>query len=518
MLGNDQRDVERTGADKEKFVLVTLGDSMALLAQQRAADTPFGTIGENVRTLGKQQSLFSLTVAADVLAGIEAVTIFATSIAAKLIYLDLYLSSSLPVLSYASLGLFAGVIGFFIIRNLNLYDLRGFIRTPLRFGRLALALALTFLTIATLLYLLKAGANFSRGWIVLWFALSASGLAIERYWAHKFLRWRAAKGYFKLRVAVCGARHLGQKISAHIKEHPDDFELVGQFGDGWPGSEALGAWVDGDVEALIASGQQSLYDQVIIALPAAETSRICALVNKLSVLPVDIQLFPDVISLPLKIRGTRFIGDLHLLELQQRPLTERGQFLKCSMDCLVSFLALVVLLPLFLILGIAIKLDSPGPVFFRQRRHGFNHRVIRVFKFRTMTVMEDGDVITQAAYADRRVTSIGRLLRRTSLDELPQLINVVRGEMSLVGPRPHALAHNEYYRDVVEHYSTRHRVRPGITGWAQVHGYRGETSNPDHMRNRVKYDIDYIENWSILLDMKILAKTLRIILGAKNAY
>jgi putative colanic acid biosynthesis UDP-glucose lipid carrier transferase len=188
------------------------------------------------------------------------------------------------------------------------------------------------------------------------------------------------------------------------------------------------------------------------------------------------------------------------------------------MDYLFSGSALVVLMPLFVLVAIAIKLDSRGPVFFRQRRHGFNHRVIRVFKFRTMTVLEDGDVIRQAAQSDQRVTTVGRFLRRTSIDELPQLINVLRGEMSLVGPRPHALAHNEYYRDLVEHYSARHRVRPGITGWAQVHGYRGETRSSDHMRNRIQYDLHYIDNWSLLLDLKIMFKTLGSVFSSKNAY
>jgi Undecaprenyl-phosphate glucose phosphotransferase len=494
---------------------------MTLLAQQRVISTPVGALNKHDRNSRKLHSISSLTVAADVLAGFEAAIVFGCSIAAKVVYLDFHLGTSQMTSAYASLGLIASFTSFFIIRSLNLYDLSSCIRAPLQLWRLILGLGVTFLIIVTFLFMLKIGANFSRGWLSIWFALSAGGLILGRYGAYKFLSWRAAKGHFRRRVAVYGVEGLSQTISAQILENSDDFELVGLFNDKSPASTSVGQRgtnVEGDIDALIAFGQRDLYDQVILALPASETSLICNIVNKLSVLPVDIQLFPEVISLPLKIRGAGFIGDLHVLELQKRPLSERGLFLKGLMDWLVSCLAVATLLPLFLILAVAIKLDSKGPAFFRQRRHGFNHEVIRVFKFRTMSVLEDGDVIKQATAVDQRVTPIGRLLRRTSLDELPQLFNVLRGEMSLVGPRPHAIAHNEYYRGLIEHYSTRHRVRPGITGWAQVHGYRGETRNPDHMRNRVNFDIQYIDNWSLTMDLKILFMTLRMILSSRNAY
>jgi exopolysaccharide biosynthesis polyprenyl glycosylphosphotransferase len=187
-------------------------------------------------------------------------------------------------------------------------------------------------------------------------------------------------------------------------------------------------------------------------------------------------------------------------------------------DIVVGGICLVAFLPAMVVIALAIKVDSEGPVLFRQRRHGYNHRVIEVLKFRTMRVLENGAVVRQATRNDSRVTRAGAFLRRTSLDELPQFLNVLRGEMSIVGPRPHALAHNSYYGTVIEKYSNRHRVKPGITGWAQVHGFRGETTDPSMMEKRVRYDLDYIENWSIWLDFKIMIMTPLFGLFRRSAY
>ncbi|MEL7029835.1 MAG: exopolysaccharide biosynthesis polyprenyl glycosylphosphotransferase, partial [Pseudomonadota bacterium] len=183
-----------------------------------------------------------------------------------------------------------------------------------------------------------------------------------------------------------------------------------------------------------------------------------------------------------------------------------------------SGLALLFLSPLLLLIAIAVKLDSRGPVFFRQRRHGFNHNVFYIYKFRTMTVQDDGDVVKQATKDDDRVTRLGRFLRRSSLDELPQLINVLCGDMSLVGPRPHALAHNNQYAQLIEDYSGRHKMKPGITGWAQVRGFRGEIDSEDKLTERVRHDLYYVEHWSLWFDFKILFLTVFAVLFPKNAY
>ncbi len=200
------------------------------------------------------------------------------------------------------------------------------------------------------------------------------------------------------------------------------------------------------------------------------------------------------------------------------PLSAREVLIKAAMDYFLGAIALAIFAPAMVVIGIAIKCDSPGPIFFVQRRHGLNHKIIRVFKFRTMTVTEDGPVVTQAVRGDKRVTQVGRFLRRTSLDELPQLINVLRGELSLVGPRPHAVAHNEYYAGILTNYTCRHKVTPGITGLAQVNGCRGETKTLEEMRQRVDFDLCYINNWSPWLDLKILARTLIVPFFSQNAH
>ena len=191
---------------------------------------------------------------------------------------------------------------------------------------------------------------------------------------------------------------------------------------------------------------------------------------------------------------------------------------KRATDLVLATLGLIMLAPVFAAIAIAIKVTSPGPVFFKQRRYGLEGEEILVYKFRSMTVCEDGADVRQASRTDSRITKIGRFLRRSSLDELPQLINVIEGKMSLVGPRPHAVAHNELYRKLISGYMIRHKVRPGITGWAQVHGLRGETDTVEKMEQRVHYDLDYLSNWSLMLDLRILVRTLRIVASGDNAY
>jgi len=214
----------------------------------------------------------------------------------------------------------------------------------------------------------------------------------------------------------------------------------------------------------------------------------------------------------------RNIGGLHSLELQKAPLSTAQLLVKRGIDLILGSVALVLAAPLFLVVGVATKLDSRGPVLFKQTRLGHRGVPFAIFKFRTMTVTENGAEVKQAQADDRRVTWVGRWLRRTSIDELPQLINVIRGEMSLVGPRPHAVAHDDYYSTLIENYEIRQHVKPGITGWAQVNGFRGETSSSDLMRRRVEADIWYAKNASILLDVRILLLTVVEVLRQRNAY
>ena len=242
------------------------------------------------------------------------------------------------------------------------------------------------------------------------------------------------------------------------------------------------------------------------------------IMQQVQMLPVDVQVFPDFGGANISARHIQRIGDASVITAVSKPITEWGAFLKMVEDYVIGAICLVLALPAMAVVAVAIKLDSEGPVFFRQRRHGYNHRVIEVLKFRTMRVLEDGDSVRQATKNDSRVTRVGAFLRRTSLDELPQFWNVIRGEMSVVGPRPHAIAHNTHYGKLIEKYANRHRVKPGITGWAQVHGFRGETSDPEMMAKRVGYDLEYIENWSLWLDLKIVIMTPLFGVFRRSAY
>jgi Undecaprenyl-phosphate glucose phosphotransferase len=259
-------------------------------------------------------------------------------------------------------------------------------------------------------------------------------------------------------------------------------------------------------------------DEVIIALPWSAEARVAALVEELSVLPADIRLCPDLVGLRFLARPYSRIGEIGLLHVKERPIADWWLFLKTVQDYVVAGVALVLATPLMLFVALAIRLDSPGPIFFKQRRRGFNQNMFTVWKFRTMRVMEDGGEIRQAQKNDDRITKIGRFLRKTSLDELPQLINVLQGHMSVVGPRPHAVAHDDYYSSLISRYARRHRVRPGLTGWAQIHGFRGETDTVEKMAKRIEYDLYYIENWSLSLDFKILLLTVYKGFWHENAY
>jgi Undecaprenyl-phosphate glucose phosphotransferase len=269
----------------------------------------------------------------------------------------------------------------------------------------------------------------------------------------------------------------------------------------------------------VAHCRRHQVSEVVVALPWADETRVLATVRAFAMLPVDVRLAPDQAGYALADHQLLAGSPLPLVTVSVRPIRDWGKLLKDLFDRIGAVLLLAFLAPLFAVVAIAIKLDSPGPVFFRQERNGFNHRTFRMWKFRSMTAGADaGGGFRQATRDDPRVTRVGSILRRTSIDELPQLINVVKGEMSLVGPRPHPLALDDHYMAIIDQYATRHAVLPGITGWAQVNGYRGETDTADKMIGRVAHDLHYIRNWSFALDFWILALTVIRGFVHKNAY
>ena len=259
-------------------------------------------------------------------------------------------------------------------------------------------------------------------------------------------------------------------------------------------------------------------EEIVVGADLNRWSDLRVLVAELRVVPFPVSFVPVGAASEIFRRPSRELGNAICLELQRGPLTGIEHAAKRCIDVLFAGVALIALLPMLLIVAVAIKLDSPGPILFRQQRCGFNGKRFQIRKFRTMSVLEDGSSIVQAKFADKRVTSIGRWLRRTSIDELPQLLNVLDGSMSLVGPRPHAMAHDNQFDKVVRNYAFRRRVKPGLTGWAQVHGCRGPTPTAASIERRVEYDLWYIDNWSLRLDFAILLQTPIEALRGRNAY
>jgi undecaprenyl-phosphate galactose phosphotransferase/putative colanic acid biosynthesis UDP-glucose lipid carrier transferase len=271
------------------------------------------------------------------------------------------------------------------------------------------------------------------------------------------------------------------------------------------------------LQRALTTARERSAEEIVMAFPWSDTRGLELVRDQLRSSPLPVQLLPDRRIRSLVDNPSFKLKTSLSVEIQRGPLTRLEQFVKRCVDIAGAAVGLFILLPILLLSAVAIKLDSKGPVLFRQRRAGFNNKPFLIFKFRTMTVMEDGEV-KQAQRNDPRVTVVGRFLRKTSIDELPQLLNVLRGDMSLVGPRPHALAHDSYYGELLSEYAFRHHVKPGITGWAQVQGYRGETARVEQMKSRVECDLWYINNWSVRLDIQIMLKTVFELSRAPQAY
>ncbi len=259
-------------------------------------------------------------------------------------------------------------------------------------------------------------------------------------------------------------------------------------------------------------------NRIYISLPMASQPRILSILEDLKDTTVSIYFVPDMFVTDLIQSKPTVLCGIPVISVCETPFQGFNGLLKRGSDLVLSSLILVCLSPILLGIAVAVKLSSPGPVIFKQRRYGQDGQEILVYKFRSMTVAEDGAHIQQAQRGDKRITPLGAILRKTSLDELPQFINVLQGRMSIVGPRPHAVAHNELYRKLIKGYMVRHKVKPGITGWAQVNGFRGETDTLEKMQGRIQYDLDYLRNWSLKLDLLIVFKTIRLIFKDSQAY
>jgi putative colanic acid biosynthesis UDP-glucose lipid carrier transferase len=374
-----------------------------------------------------------------------------------------------------------------------------------------------------LAFVTKTSEIYSRAISLIWFFGTAAALIAWRVGERAALYQMRKRGGATRSVAIAGATEIALNLAKTLATEPNSgMRLVGFYDDRNSDRRLavppeLGG-VLGDLNQLVSDARDGKIDIVYISLPMRAESRINALVRKLGDTTVSAYVIADFFVFDLLHAQWTTVGDIPSVSILDTPFHGLGGWVKRLEDLVVGTLILMLIALPMLVVAICIKATSPGPVLFRQKRYGLNGKEIRVLKFRSMRVMEDGATVKQATKDDPRVTPLGKLLRRTSVDELPQFLQVLTGEMSIVGPRPHAVAHNELYRSKIQGYMLRHKVKPGITGWAQVNGWRGETDTYEKMQKRVEHDLDYIRNWNVFLDIRIIWLT---VFGSKtnqNAY
>lgn len=337
----------------------------------------------------------------------------------------------------------------------------------------------------------------------------------------RVLRQRMNQPDFRRPAVIVGAGHMGARVAQMLASHKEQGrDLLGFFDDRAPDRVHLppGARMCGGLAHLPAFIDAHGVKDVFITLPLTSQPRILNLMEMLQNTTASLHFVPDIFGVTIIQGRLEDMGGMPVVGLTVTPFTGVNGLVKRASDIVLASLILVGISPILLVLALGVKLSSPGPVIFKQRRTGLDGEIIEVYKFRSMTTQDNGHVVVQAKRGDERVTPFGAFIRRTSLDELPQFVNVLQGRMSIVGPRPHAVAHNTEYRALVKAYMARHKVKPGITGWAQIHGLRGETDTVDKMARRVEYDLEYLRNWSLGLDLKIIARTARMMFFDRSAF
>ncbi len=463
-----------------------------------------------------------------VLTGAVRIVEFVLAALSGLVVYEIYLAErGLPELNY-SVGFVAlASATVIVLQGLGAYSIpafRAFARTGLR---LLGGWILVFLLALAAIFLLKAGEQFSRVWLVGWFGLGFTALVVERLALAVAVTRMTRAGWFDRRTAIVGGGPVAEGMIRALEAQSDTgIRLVGVFDDRGDerSSDVIAGYPKlGTVDDLVDYARKTQLDLVIFTVPLSAETRLLQMLSKLWVLPIDIRLAANTSRLRLRPRSYSYLGSVPVLDLFDKPMADWDLVVKWLFDRVVGALLVAALSPVMAAVAVAIKLDSRGPVFFRQKRYGFNNELIEVFKFRSMYVDQcDAAAAKLVTKDDPRVTRVGRFIRKTSLDELPQLLNVVlKGDLSLVGPRPHALhakAANQLYDQVVDGYFARHKVKPGITGWAQINGWRGETDTQEKIQRRVEHDLYYIEHWSVFFDLQILAATPLALFKTENAY
>ena len=381
--------------------------------------------------------------------------------------------------------------------------------------------AISTVVILTFLFVTKTSENYSRVILICWMTTSPIALCLWRLGFRYFLFHVRRKGYNTRSVGIIGMNETAFALIDELNRNPETgYRIAGIFDDREPDRLPFrpGTQIAGRIEDAIAAVNSNELDQVFITLPMTANRRVEQILHQLGDTNAEVHFVPNFFVYNLVHSRLCNVGNLQTISVFDTPMRGATVAIKRAEDILLSLIILSVIALPMLFIAIAIKLTSKGPVIFKQNRYGVDGKKIKVWKFRSMTVAENGNTVTQATKNDARVTKVGGFLRRTSLDELPQFINVLQGRMSVVGPRPHAVAHNEMYRKTVKYYMLRHRIKPGITGWAQVNGWRGETDTLEKMQMRVKYDLDYIRNWSLWFDFKIVLFTFVKGFVGKNVY
>jgi undecaprenyl-phosphate galactose phosphotransferase/putative colanic acid biosynthesis UDP-glucose lipid carrier transferase len=485
-----------------------------------ADTTDIGQLAASFSGHKRQRVGVRFEVIGPLFAVIDALTIILAGILGEVVYhfagdggpMDIGVASGLGLLASLSYGLVAHRFG--------LYRLDQLLEGEQDKRRILASWILAILTLVVILFLLKSSANISRGSLVCFFLLGGAGLVLYRHVAMRRLSLALEAGDIRGRRAIVigTASELDQFTKQDLLtqfglDEVERFVLSHNVLTG--GSQQL---LKSQVEMALQRIRHAAVEEIVLTLPWSGLAECELLFRQLRSAPLPVRLLPDRAVSAVLRRQNALPLRLYTVEMQRTPLSRLECVAKRLVDIVVAVTGLILLLPLLAITAIAVRLETKGPVIFRQRRHGFNGVPFIIYKFRTMTAMEDGSAVVQALEQDPRVTRVGRVLRRASIDELPQLWNVLRGEMSIVGPRPHAIIHDHEYGKLIANYAFRHHVKPGITGWAQVKGFRGGTPRLEQMQQRITFDLWYIDNWSLAFDVYIMMRTVFELIQRRNAY
>jgi Undecaprenyl-phosphate glucose phosphotransferase len=461
-----------------------------------------------------------------VLAGFVRMGEFALIVLVGMAIFAAYLPSEL-YWRYQGATLVIAALSTLAFQTADIYQVQAFRGYEKQYMRLASAWSVVFMIVIGASFFAKAGDMFSRVWLGTFFVCGLIALVVSRNMLFYLVRKWTREGRLTRRTVIVGGGEPGARVIEELRRQKDSgVSIIGWFddrGDDRNGIDCAGERKLGSVEDLVEFGRRTRVDLVIFSLPISAEGRILQMLKKLWVLPLDIRLAAHTNKLQFRPRSYSYIGKVPVIDVFDRPIADWDVVMKWLFDKIIGGMLLLAALPILALTAIAIKLDSRGPVSFKQKRFGFNNDLIEVYKFRSMYVdAADAAANKLVTKDDPRVTRVGRFIRKTSIDELPQLFNVVfNGNLSLVGPRPHAVnakAEARLYAEAVDGYFARHRVKPGITGWAQINGWRGETDTHEKIQCRVEHDLYYIENWSVLFDLFIVARTPFALLNHENAY